>query len=136
MFVVLVHELCAMLSLWTSRVHGTSLQLHQLPFQVHTAEMHTILNLHHAGGHMIAALVSGEAAVAIEAQSDAAVLQRVVHRLRTYHPDCSIPDPVAAAITAWGRDPYTLGSYSSVPPGCNGADDYNEVCTSRGHTVH
>jgi Flavin containing amine oxidoreductase len=80
-----------------------------------------------AGGHMVSALVSGEAARQVETLSDTAILDRVMTRLRTYHPDRVIPDPVAAAVTAWGSDPYTLGSYSSVPPGCAGADDYKEV---------
>ena len=76
---------------------------------------------------MLAALVSGQAALEVECMSDSAMLSRVMHRLRTYHPDRTIPDPVDAVVTSWGKDPRTLGSYSSVPPGCNGADDYNEV---------
>ena len=80
-----------------------------------------------AGGHLLAALVSGKAALDIEEMSDDAVVERVMHRLRTYHPDCSIPDPVAAVVTQWGKDKHTLGSYSSVPPGSTGADDYKEM---------
>lgn len=32
------------------------------------------------------------------------------------------PDPVAVAVTDWAHDPYSLGSYSHIPPGATPAD--------------
>lgn len=68
--------------------------------------------------------MAGQAAVDVEALSDAAVLARIMRRLRAYHPDRNVPDPVSAVVTQWGQDEFTRGSYSSVPPGCKGAEDY------------
>jgi polyamine oxidase len=34
----------------------------------------------------------------------------------------SSPEPIAAAVTNWARDPYSLGSYSHIPPGASPAD--------------
>lgn len=79
---------------------------------------------------MISALVAGQAAIDLEAMSDAQVLQRVMRRLRQYHPTCNVPDPVSSIVTRWGQDPWTLGSYSSVPPGSAGATDYHEVAAN------
>lgn len=83
-----------------------------------------------SGGHLIAALVSGRAAIELESMRDEEVIARVMARLRRYHPHHTVPDPLAAVVTQWGRDPHTLGSYSSVPPGCAGADDYRELARS------
>lgn len=80
-----------------------------------------------AGGHLITALVAGQAAVELERMQDATVLERVMSRLRRYHRTCEIPDPVSYTITRWGCDPWIRGSYSSVPPGCAGAADYQEL---------
>lgn len=80
-----------------------------------------------AGGYLITALVAGQAAVDLERMQDGTVLDRVMLRLRTYHPDLDIPQPVSYTITRWGCDPWIRGSYSSVPPGCAGAADYQEL---------
>lgn len=79
---------------------------------------------------MLSALVSGDAALAIEGMTDEAVVRKVMTRLRTYHPLSDVPDPVSVAITQWGKDPHTLGSYSSVPPGCRGPADYREMAAN------
>lgn len=55
------------------------------------------------------------------------VLERVMDRLRRYHPDTEIPTPMSYTITRWGCDPWIRGSYSSVPPGSAGAADYQEL---------
>ena len=73
---------------------------------------------------MISALVAGQAAIDLEDMTDDDVLQRVMQRLRKYHPDCDVPDPISSVVTRWGQDPWTRGSYSSVPPGSAGAADY------------
>jgi [histone H3]-N6,N6-dimethyl-L-lysine4 FAD-dependent demethylase len=88
-----------------------------------------------AGGPLLAALVSGHAALDLEAMSDEAVINRVMRRLRRYHPDANVPNPVSTAITRWGRDPHMRGSYSSVPPGCAGAADYDELARNVGGRV-
>lgn len=79
---------------------------------------------------MISALVAGQAAIDLEDMTDDAVLQRVMQRLRKYHPGCNVPDPVRSVVTRWGQDPWTRGSYSSVPPGSAGAADYHEVAAN------
>src|SRR5699024_10175606 len=32
------------------------------------------------------------------------------------------PEPTAVAVTSWGADPYSCGSYSHIPPGSSPAD--------------
>ena len=32
------------------------------------------------------------------------------------------PEPTAVAVTSWGTDPYSCGSYSHIPPGSSPAD--------------
>jgi len=32
------------------------------------------------------------------------------------------PEPIAVAVTSWGADPYSCGSYSHIPPGSSPAD--------------
>ena len=32
------------------------------------------------------------------------------------------PEPVAVTVTGWADDPYALGAYTHVPPGCSNAD--------------
>jgi monoamine oxidase len=83
-----------------------------------------------AGGHLIAALISGSAAVKVEEMSSDEIAERVMERLRRYHPDRNIPDPEDAVVTQWGKDKFTQGSYSSVPPGCAGAAAYKELAAN------
>jgi lysine-specific histone demethylase 1 len=68
--------------------------------------------------------------VALEEMSSDEVAERVMRRLRQYHPDRNIPRPVDAVVTQWGKDEFTRGSYSSVPPGCAGATDYKELAAN------
>lgn len=85
-----------------------------------------------AGGPLLAALISGRAALEVEAMSDRAVTDRVLAQLRRHHPERDVPNPIAAEIARWGRDRNTLGAYSSVPPGCEGAADYDELARNLG----
>lgn len=79
---------------------------------------------------MIAALVSGEAAVKLEGMEPSHIVALVMQRLRKYHSDRDVPDPVDALVTQWGADEFTRGSYSSVPPGCRGAEDYRALAAN------
>ena len=81
---------------------------------------------------MIAALVSGEAALKLEGMPAQQILALVMQRLRHYHGDRDIPDPVDALVTRWAFDEYARGSYSSVPPGCKGAEDYRALAANVG----
>ena len=46
----------------------------------------------------------------------------------------SIPDPTDVVITRWAADPFTLGAYSSIPPGSSGKD-YNTLAAPVGDRV-
>jgi monoamine oxidase len=37
-----------------------------------------------------------------------------------------IPEPVGVLITRWGRDPFSFGAYSHIPPFASG-DDYDAL---------
>ncbi|KAF8073249.1 PLP3B [Scenedesmus sp. PABB004] len=71
------------------------------------------------GQPIIVAFQAGNSAIAAEALSDAALRDGAVRALRTMF-GAAVPEPEAVAITRWASDPYSLGSYSMVPPGANG----------------
>jgi monoamine oxidase len=79
---------------------------------------------------MIAGLVAGQAAIDIEELSDERVIDKVMGRMRMYHKDRQVPDPLSSVVTRWGQDPWTRGSYSSVPPGCAGSADYQDIAAN------
>lgn len=58
----------------------------------------------------------GETAREIETLDDAATVSQAMQVLRSvYGP--AVPDPVAAQISRWGKDPYALGAYSFAAVG-------------------
>lgn len=87
-----------------------------------------------AGGPILAALVSGEAAVEFEKQSPQAIVDRVLAVLqRIFKPrGVRVPQPLQAVCTRWGSDPMARGSYSSLCVGSLGGEDYDAMADSVG----
>jgi monoamine oxidase len=73
----------------------------------------TFLNLQHLTGKpVLMGWLAGDAAIARESWTDAAIVAEAMTRLRaTVNP--AAPDPVSVKVTRWGQDPYARGSYST-----------------------
>ena len=86
-----------------------------------------------SGGPLLVALVAGDAAIKFEMMSPVESVRRVLDILRgIFHPKgITVPDPVQAVCTRWGKDHFTYGSYSYVAIGSSG-DDYDILAESVG----
>jgi len=83
-------------------------------------------NLHPLTGQpLLLCFVGAAAAVAMEAETDEAVVAGVLRVLRRVGGP-TVPAPVAHTVTRWRTDPYAGGSYSYVPVGATPAD-YTEL---------
>jgi lysine-specific histone demethylase 1 len=72
---------------------------------------------------ILMSLVSGKEAVALEYLSDADVLKELVETLKAMFPEAiTIPDPIGFRITRWGKDRFSRGSYTYLPPGSTDQD--------------
>ena len=72
---------------------------------------------------ILMSLVSGKEAVALEYLPDEDVIKEVMETLRAMFPDSMvIPDPVSFRITRWGKDRFSRGSYTYLPPGSTDQD--------------
>lgn len=89
-----------------------------------------------SGGPLLVALVAGEAAIRFEMMSPFESVKRVMKILKDiFHPKgIVVPDPVQAACTRWGKDPFANGSYSYVKVGSSG-DDYDILSENIGGRV-
>ena len=65
--------------------------------------------------------VAGRVARDLEAKTDAQIVDAALRSLRQML-GSAVPDPTAALVTRWHADPYSLGSYSYVPPGAKESD--------------
>lgn len=90
-----------------------------------------------AGGPLLAALASGDAAVAFEKQSGTEIVARVLRVLKAiFAPQgVTVPQPVQAVCTRWGQDPMAYGSYSSLSVGCLGGEEYDIMAENLGGRV-
>lgn len=86
-------------------------------FLVHTAERRDLFNYFvnldrlHSGSHALLTFAYAAEARASEDRPDDEIVALVMAHLREmYGPD--VPPPTAVRRTAWGRDPFTGGSYS------------------------
>lgn len=68
------------------------------------------------GAPALLGFVAGAPALALEARDDAAVADAAVRAARSML-GASLPTPARVQRTAWGRDPFARGSYSSVGVG-------------------
>ena len=72
---------------------------------------------------ILMSLVSGKEAVALECLSDSDAVKEVVETLRVMFPESiAIPDPIGFRITRWGKDRFSRGSYTYLPPGSTDQD--------------
>lgn len=65
--------------------------------------------------------VAGAPALALEVQSDAELQAHALAAAQSMH-EGALPAPTLFARTAWGKDPFALGSYSSIGVGGSRAD--------------
>lgn len=69
-----------------------------------------------AGLPLLVGFNAASAAEAMEAQDDAATVASAMAALRAMFGE-SVPEPVAAQVTRWKRDPFARGAYSFQPVG-------------------
>lgn len=70
---------------------------------------------------VLVSLVAGQFARSLEFLSEEEVAEQVMEQLREIHGD-EIPEPEAVVKTHWATDPFSLGSYSIMPPGSTSRD--------------
>lgn len=70
---------------------------------------------------VLVGLVAGRFARRLESLSEGEVAERVMKQLRRVHGQ-RIPEPEAVIKTHWATDPFSLGSYSLIPPGVTSCD--------------
>ena len=76
--------------------------------------------LGNSGGNspaILMSLISGKEAVACECLSDKELVAETMETLRKIFSHSPLPEPIAFRITRWGKDPYSRGSYTFLPPG-------------------
>lgn len=90
-----------------------------------------------SGAPVLAALVAGQAAAQVECMDKGQAVQRVMGVLRTIfrRKGVKVPPPLQAVVTAWGKDPMSYGSYSSMAVGCLGGEDYDIMAENLGGRV-
>ncbi len=74
---------------------------------------------------VLMAFHGGEKGFAIEELSDDAIIAGAMKTLRVIYGD-AIPEPEGYIITRWGKDPYSFGAYSHIPPFASG-DDFDAL---------
>lgn len=85
-------------------------------------ELVSIFDLHHLHGEPVLLLFNaGRTAAKLEDLSDSDITAKAMKSLRAVF-GASAPEPEAAMITRWGKDPFALGSYSSLAPGAVSED--------------
>ena len=82
----------------------------------------SFLNIHKVNGEpILLGFNAGTFGRQIESWTDEEILADMMSVLRTIYGN-NIPDPTTYIITRWGKDPYTLGSYSSLGVGATPQD--------------
>ncbi len=79
----------------------------------------------YVGAPVLMAFHGGEKGFAIEELSDDAIIAGAMKTLRVIYGD-AIPEPEGYIITRWGKDPYSFGAYSHIPPFASG-DDFDAL---------
>lgn len=75
-------------------------------------------NLYQTTGQpVLVGFTAGSIARESEALGEAALIDNVLATLRTIFPGVDVPTPQAVYVCRWGKDAWTLGSYSFVPAG-------------------
>jgi monoamine oxidase len=87
-----------------------------------TGEWADAVNIYAYTGQPVLLLFNAaEFGLAIEDMPDAEIVRRAMEMLRSVY-GANIPEPDGVLITRWGKDPYALGSYSSISLGATPAD--------------
>jgi lysine-specific histone demethylase 1 len=73
---------------------------------------------------ILMSLVSGKEAVALEFLTNEEVVKEAMDTLRSIFsvPSIVVPDPISSKVTRWGKDRFSRGSYSYLPPGSTDQD--------------
>ncbi len=79
----------------------------------------------YVGAPVLMAFHGGEKGFALEELSDDAIIAGAMKTLRVIYGD-AIPEPEGYIITRWGKDPYSFGAYSHIPPFASG-DDFDAL---------
>ncbi len=79
----------------------------------------------YVGAPVLMAFHGGEKGFAIENLSDDEIIAGAMKTLRVIYGD-AIPEPEGYLITRWGKDPFSFGAYSHIPPFASG-DDYDAL---------
>lgn len=77
------------------------------------------------GEPVLMAFHGGERGFALEDLSDDDIVAGAMRTLRLMFGD-DIPEPEGVLITRWGKDPFSFGAYSHIPPFASG-DDYDAL---------
>ncbi|MFN3491840.1 MAG: flavin monoamine oxidase family protein, partial [Anaerolineales bacterium] len=73
------------------------------------------------GEPILLAFHGGDKGWALEEFSDDEIVNSAMQTLRLLYGD-DIPEPESVLITRWGKDKFSYGSYSHIPPFASGAD--------------
>mmetsp|Transcript_21943 Transcript_21943/g.54208 ORF Transcript_21943/g.54208 Transcript_21943/m.54208 type:complete len:1146 (+) Transcript_21943:76-3513(+) len=71
---------------------------------------------------MLMSLISGKEAVKCEHLSDEELISEVMETLKTMFSNLTLPKPKFHRITRWGKDKFSRGSYTFLPPGATDQD--------------
>lgn len=71
---------------------------------------------------VLMSLVSGKEAVKCECLSEEDLVKETLETIRVIFSKFSVPDPIAYKVTRWGKDPFSRGSYTFLPPGATDQD--------------
>ena len=82
------------------------------------------------GKPTLLALHGGTDATSLEGLSEAAIGQRAYEVLKSAYPQAK--PPITTVTSKWYADPFTLGSYSYVPPGAS-LSMYDDIAKPYGH---
>ena len=77
------------------------------------------------GQPVLMAFHGGEKGFALEDLSDDEIVAGAMQTLRVMFGE-DIPEPEGVLITRWGKDPFSFGAYSHIPPFASG-DDYDAL---------
>jgi len=77
---------------------------------------------------ILLAFNAGTFGLEIEDWSDAEIIELAMHTLKSIYGN-GIPSPINQIITRWGKDPFSLGSYSSINKNASPAH-YESLATS------
>jgi hypothetical protein len=71
---------------------------------------------------ILMSLISGREAVKSECMTEKELVEETMTTLRVIFSKLSVPDPVAFRCTQWGKDRFSRGSYTFLPPGTTDQD--------------